>query len=563
MKNMKKGLSVNLLLCRLTSISSILFLSALLALIPIAAAAQQQEIDAGVTWLLSDQNPSGSWGDPELTELRDTMVIADVLKQLGQTDAQYAYAISFIENILPENTDYVARKASILTQEGIDVSELTDELVAAKRPEGGWGASSQYTADNLDTALALRALKLADYPDAMMVGVAAGFLTENQNTDGGWGFSPNYESNVYVTAMVLSVLAELKDTYDLEAPINNGAAYLLTKQNADGGFGASPSTVYETALTLEALVASGADIFAEAPLAASYLISTQLPEGSWDEDPYDTALAIRALSKVKPNLSISSADISFSVTMPQEGEPVTIFATVWNKGIEEASDVAVRFFLGDPSAGGVQIGTDQMIASLAPGASAQASVTDSFTGTGGKTIFVQVDPEDIISETAESDNEASTRLWIATGPDLAVFSEELVPSTYIPAPDEPFALEYTVRNIGETTVDETFVSVYDGDPSQGGVYLDGAPLYGLDGGTSRTGTFGVTLSETGSHTLYVVVDYNNQVPEVSESNNTATCAVQVGGTQQMADLSVRTADIVLTPSRPTAGETASGNGHPF
>jgi subtilase family serine protease len=513
------------------------------------------EITNGLDYLSAIQNADGSWGgDNSLTDiLPATVSVIDVLKVLDETGTTgYADAVSWLGSQTLETTDHLSRRIGALLVPGTDIDTLFSYMDESTY---GWGGQEDYGLNNLDTALALFALSRIAYPDHAIVASAAGYLTDNQNTDGGWGFEAGDDSNVYMTATVLNTLAQFKDIYALETPINDAAAYLLTQQNMDGGFGSSDSTVYETALAVEALVACGTDIVAEAPLAASYLMSTQLPDGSWDDDPYETALAIRALSKVKPNLSISNADISFSVTMPQEGEPVTIFATVWNKGIEEASDVAVQFFLGDPSAGGMQIGSDHTIASLAPGDSAQVSVTDSFAGTGGRTVFVQVDPEDVVSETVESDNEASTRLWIATGPDLAVFSEELVPSTYIPAPDTPLSLEYTVRNIGETTVDETFVSLYDGDPTQGGVYLDGAPLYGLAGGSSRTGTFGVTLSEAGSHALYVVVDSNDQVSEISETNNIATCAVQVGGTQQMADLSIRSADIVLTPSRPSAGET--------
>lgn len=42
-----------------------------------------------------------------------------------------------------------------------------------------------------------------------------------------------------------------------------------------------------------ALVASGTDISTVALQAINYLTSTQLPNGSWNDDPYLTALALK------------------------------------------------------------------------------------------------------------------------------------------------------------------------------------------------------------------------------------------------------------------------------
>ena len=260
---------------------------------------------------------------------------------------------------------------------------------------------------------------------------------------------------------------------------------------------------------------------------------------------------------MKPNLAISSTGISFSKTMPQTGEAVTITANVNNAGLDSASGIVVRFYSGDPASGGVQIGTDQIISSLALGSSALASITATFTDTGNRTIFAVADPENLISETSKADNKASARIWIATAPDLAVFSEDLKPSTYVPAAGTAFTLEYKIRNIGETAADAFDVSLYDGNPAQGGALLQTSHISGLNGTEIRTGTFGVTLTGDGSHTLYLVADSGSLIPELSETNNTGSVTVTVGGTQTGADLAVTPVDITLTPSRPTVRETVA------
>jgi subtilase family serine protease len=211
------------------------------------------------------------------------------------------------------------------------------------------------------------------------------------------------------------------------------------------------------------------------------------------------------LAKIKPNLSITTSDITFSKTMPQTGESITITASIKNTGLEPASNIIVRFYQGDPAAGGTQIGTDQVIQLIALGSSSTASVTTVFTGTGSKTIFVVADPDNLISEITKVDNRAMARLWVATGADLAVFSEDLKPSAYTPVSGTAFTLQYTVRNLGETTTGAFVLSLYDGDPSTGsGHLLSTANVSGIDGTGVRTGTFGVTLTGDGPHTLYVI-----------------------------------------------------------
>jgi len=141
-----------------------------------------------------------------------------------------------------------------------------------------------------------------------------------------------------MTALVLKTLSLYKGIYNIQNSINKALAYILTKQNPDGGFGSSPSTVYETALAFESLVASGADISAVASSAINYLITTQLSDGSWVEDPYSTALALRVLANVKPNLSITLNDITFSNPTPTVGETITITATIHNEGPAQGGD---------------------------------------------------------------------------------------------------------------------------------------------------------------------------------------------------------------------------------
>jgi subtilase family serine protease len=464
--------------------------------------------------------------------------------------------VSYLGAQATDSVDTLSSQLDVLAAAGNGVTNLVATLKTAQQPGGGWGLDLEQTFPNevVGTLAALGALTTAGAADTTTVSRALGYLLDAQNADGGWGVARGRPSRYFYTAEALVVLDTFRPSFGLATATTAAMNYLVANQNADGSFGYPAGTEFETAVALRAMLRYPVD--AAKPIAAmNYLLSTQLANGSWVDDAYSTALAIRALTDIRPNLSIVTPGVTSTPLNPQEDESATLQATIRNTGIRDANNVVVRFFLGDPNAGGTQIGTDQVIAALPSGSSAPVSITHAFTGTGGRTIFVQVDPGNAIAETSETDNLASSRLWVATPADLAVFTADLAPSTFTPEPGVAFALEYTVRNLGEAGTGSLTVAVYDGDPGAGGVLLTTQELSSLSGAGSRTSTVGVTLTSAVAHTLYVVADSTNQVTEQSETNNQASVTVQVGATPQAADLAVTPMDITLNPARPQSGES--------
>jgi subtilase family serine protease len=517
--------------------------------------AQQASIDQGVAWLLSAQRADGSWSDGNRKFL-DTHTTVETLLHLGIQNDQTSLGLNWVNGLSPENTNDLSQQLEVLAVSGANVVNLVTSIKSAQQLDGGWGVDLDKTFPNevVDTLVALGALSTAGAADTTTVSKALAYLLDAQNTDGGWGGARGQPSEVYYTALALLVLKEFQANFGLNTSTQAATNYLVSLQNTDGGFGDTTSTAFETALALQAMLRYPVNP-ANPSNAVNYLVSSQQANGSWFDDAYSTALAIRALADVRPNLLVLPTEVLFSPTTPQEGQSVNISTTVRNTGLEDAANVVVRFFSGDPASGGIQIGLDQTIASVPAGGSTQVSVTHTFTGTGGRTIFVQIDPNNQIAETSESDNAASTRLWVATAPDLAVFSTDLIPSTYTPSPGTAFALEYTVRNLGESAVGPFTVALYDGDPSASGTFLTSANLSGVAGAGNRTETLGVTLTSAVAHTLYLVADSNNQITEQSETNNRGSVTVQVGATPMAADLVVTNTDLSVTPARPQAGET--------
>jgi len=482
---------------------------------------QSPAISNGLSYLQSSQTSAGYWGDTNevlYNSFVETCAISQSLNYIGGSPTAYSSAIQWINTIAVANNDYLTAKMLSLSQAGIDASSIRDYLLSVRNNDGGWSVGDGITSDIKRTALMLQALKAINYSDAATLYQAVTYLTSNQNSDGGWGYYPSGGSDVFMTATVLKTLALYNGvTFNVQSSIDKAVAYLLSKQNTDGGFGSSPSKVYETAVAFDALVATGKNISSIAPSVVNYLTTIQLSDGSWNEDPYSTALALRALANVKPNLAITSSNIAFSNSMPALGGTVAVTATVKNTGFEPVSNVVVNFYDHDPTSGAPAIAS-KTIAAIPAGGSALASIPYVITTTGMSSLFVVLDPSNQIDEITKLDNTASNRLWGATIPDLAVFSSDLKPSTYTPASNTAFTLQYAVRNLGESATNGFDVAVYDGSPT--GTPLQTGHISGIGGTETRTGTFGVTLTGDGPHTLYIVADPGNAITETTKTNNT-------------------------------------------
>lgn len=117
-----------------------------------------------------------------------------------------------------------------------------------------------------------------------------------------------------------------------------------------------------------------------------------------------TSVAYFALGTV--DLYIDPKNITFSEKMPMEGDAVTITALVSNKGTEDITqDIEIRFVEGNPSEGGLQIGTDAVLLGLKAGALGKTQVK--WRAPGGETkIYVTVDPNNMVKESNENNNTA-------------------------------------------------------------------------------------------------------------------------------------------------------------
>jgi subtilase family serine protease len=83
-------------------------------------------------------------------------------------------------------------------------------------------------------------------------------------------------------------------------------------------------------------------------------------------------------------------------------------------GVAATTPVVVRFFRGNPAAGGTQIGSDKVVRVPGCGSDVIVEVTWPNVPPGRHTVYVTVDPANALAESNETNNVAQATVLIAT-----------------------------------------------------------------------------------------------------------------------------------------------------
>ena len=120
--------------------------------------------------------------------------------------------------------------------------------------------------------------------------------------------------------------------------------------------------------------------------------------------PYQEVFSARV-----PNLpDLTVTNITFTNNKAREGDKVSVTGRVANIGYRTARNIGVRFTVD-----GAAQGSDQVIASLAPGAFADVSITIATQGhPGTHTAVVTADPTNAIRESDETNNSGTATFFV-------------------------------------------------------------------------------------------------------------------------------------------------------
>lgn len=512
--------------------SCILMTAAAVFLWSSPAGATEPHIAAAINWLVSVQDATGLWNPESAAAIRDGAAVVEVLGGLNAESLAVSRGLGAIKGERSQSVDFLARTVSAaIIAEGFVQSSLRDSIANHQNNDGGWGYQKGYGSNVLETALAIKALRLATSNDTSGLGAGIAYLTSHQNADGGWAFILGDSSRVFYTAHALLTLALVRGEFAVTTSIQNGVTWLKTQVRGDHGFGTKSSNAAETGLAIAGIITNDPSSALLTP-AVSYLYATQLPNGSWGDDVYGTTLAIYGLSHMGPDPAILASDLGLSIGSPMDSNVVNITATIRNLGPVSASNVIVRFFDGDPATDGIQIGTDQSISSLAAGAAISRSVSwNTLHLAGFHNIHVVVDPMNAIAEADEANNLAVRPVHVLTPPDLIIEPSDIVFIPATPVPSEAVTIQATIHNAGETAATAIPLQFWDGNPATG-VPLLGAPyiIPSIPPGAAfaLNLNMGGYFSNAGDFLISACVDMSNGIREISELNNCSGNTIHVG-----------------------------------
>ena len=261
------------------------------------------EVQRGLTWLQAQVQADGTLrGEPMAIALA-TQTRTETAVTLGLLSATVPTALQvLLAPVSDDPTEWLARKAVAQRQAGLDPSALQTLLLAKQNPDGGFGTDLGYASNPLDTAWALQALMGASTFDTA---VNDGFNYLGQATISLGVYGINQQASVYITAQVGlagSVWAARYTTSRLTQPI---LLALLAQRDPARRVYTDP---FENAHALLALLPLTADRAVLDPLVSA-LRTAQASDGSWEQDPYVTAVALRALWAVSAAANPTTGDL--------------------------------------------------------------------------------------------------------------------------------------------------------------------------------------------------------------------------------------------------------------
>lgn len=534
----------------------------------------QDQLAAGSAWLLQHQNPDNGFGNSPGT-LADTALAAMTLAELDLAHNARSRALTYIKSLQSENGSWNGSAyQTALALEAIYKAALEPDLAVSNADISFLPSVMTNYPANIVISAVVTNLGATAVPAADVVLYEGGAAPANKISGQSVSF-PGLSATV-LTFSVLALDAKERTYYVVVDPENlikeadktNNSAFNKLASAVDydfeilpGDFMPSPNPVELTRdVKLTARIANrgrqdaynvhvryyidepGAPFdlaTATVDIPAGGIVQseiiwktsrpgTNLPVTVW-VDPYhefnelaktnNRAVApLTVVGLTDPNLSVSYKDIVVSPIPVQEGGDTTITSVIRNTGYATASNSTVNFYLGNPGTGGVLLGT-QGIPSLSEGGTTSVSVNwNNISTPGTQIIYVKVDPEGLIKETAKDDNDAFITVQVMSLPDLAISANSISFNPQAPKDGDVVSITVTIRNLGEQTATNVPVRVYDGSN------LIGAQTVSAVVGNSQTAVVFPysTTGKSGAHQLTVKVDPDNTIIERSKENNTAS-----------------------------------------
>lgn len=160
---------------------------------------------------------------------------------------------------------------------------------------------------------------------------------------------------------------------------------------------------------------------------------------------------------------------------------------------------------------------------LVGGQSGTIQFQTDFASVGTKNLKAIVDPDNLINETDETNNEIATSAMVqaVSRPDLVITANDITFSNNNPLPGETVQITAKITNQG-TEPSGTFKVLFTrGNPFISGAILIGEVDVASIPSSSNTNVNANIALPAGTHEIYVVADFQKIITELSETNNQA------------------------------------------
>lgn len=309
--------------------------AALFACLSLVASARAQtqppEVVAGRDWLLAQVRGDGSIAGESGTLATTRQTRAETLETLARLNVAPNSLLNRIAQDPPDSTvEHLARQILAMARTGNVVPAKLAELKALQNADGGFGGTVRHGSDALDTSFALVALRAANQTSGPELGRAVSYLAALSGPDN-VALKTGARSKPYVSAYALLALQSHAQEFSIAAAVEAARTRLIAQQD-QGVYG-------ETLLDAVGAIALGFSSTSGAGLDSlrSALRASQLPNGSWANDPYLTALALRALVGSGTVAPPTTAQLAALVRDAQTLAPIAGAALTLTPGASQAS----------------------------------------------------------------------------------------------------------------------------------------------------------------------------------------------------------------------------------
>lgn len=534
--------------------------------------------------LLARQNSDGGWGAGARygSDPIDTAMAIEALRSSGLSSSHPALVRAGNWLVDAQNTDggwgaaaggasriapTTAALAALVALARVPASgpDALSWIAGRQNPDGGFGDSPSTAHDTAQVVDTIRALDEAGVVD---LAAAVAYLDGRQTIEGSW------EGSVYTTARVAATLSQARfpdlafagalaaepaapvvgELVQLTIPVRNAGALaapasMLRLFDGDPDSGGQPigpdvelSELAALASTTLAIAWDTTGLDPGTHVVHVILDADEAIEEASESNNRATLPIEIDPAPVEADLSVRADEISFlpphPAVLPVE---IAIVATVRNLGSTDVPEALIRLHRGEGTSGDV-LG-EQTIA-LPARASAPVSFFDTLVEPGAFGYTLVLDPDAVVVEADESNNQASATVTTAPAIDLEVTGSDL---TLLDGPAHPGAdvrFRVVLRNRG-TVGGGSFTAAF--------AVTDGTTtrelpevILQIEPGQSAERTVVWRVDLEGDLQFVATLDPDDLVPEADETNNSASLAFP-STPLAMPNLAVAPGDFEVSP----------------